>query len=821
MDVQPSVRGASGAVPRLLLIFTIALLMAVTPFGAPGVARAGVADRGCDTGDVWTPDWRGTSGADTLLVDVPTFELSNPEISIDMRGGDDLICFAVLPEAFPGTVNTVKVELGGGDDVAIFLGRITSAELVINGMGGDDTIVAVPRDPTILSDNDYPNTFNGGSGFDRLLLAGCSVEIDMVRGIGQAISGTRSACGVPYLPDVPFLSRLLKITKVNPWIATATKWLVGEASDPGPGFRFSGFPAVYGSPYADVLRGGGENDFLNGMDGDDQLYGKGGSDRLYGGRGDDLLNPGWRGSTADVPERVDGGPGTDTFDVSHDYAASQTRPKFWPLSIDLVKSEAFEQSYTGGYEAGGGEVRAVENVRGTPLADEIFGSDGINRIWGGGGADVIHGRGGDDTLFGQPGDDDLRGGAGDDVIEGGWGDDNARGGPGNDVINVGEGHDDARGGDGDDVIRGGPGDDLVSGEAGHDHLVGGGGETTIYGGPGNDVLIGHRQLDDVELIGSRLLQPGPGNDKCSSGRLMLNCEEVTRGVHALDRVPKTVAQRGCAFDAEYRLVARPPRPAWTDSHEIDAGWSVISPGVPVTLRQRRAAGVLAPPHTPFLSSVSLRVPISGAYKLRLVAGLTRDPGWQSRWDSTVTFDCPYVDAGNDRYVPHGVANTVVLQGVEIDAETISWSQESGPGQVLPASGSSFSVIKPKVSATKPGTYRMKVKATSAMDQASDTMQVHAYNLVPTANAGSDDLGVRSATYRLNGSGSDRNGDPLAYKWTLPSGVSFESGGATSLRPWVRFATSGRYELTLRACDPYSGCDTDRVVFDVSLGDGPQ
>jgi Ca2+-binding RTX toxin-like protein len=70
----------------------------------------------------------------------------------------------------------------------------------------------------------------------------------------------------------------------------------------------------------------------------------------------------------------------------------------------------------GGFAEGMGPdtIVSVENVLGSPFADDLRGDAGTNVIWGGDGDDLLNGREGDDSLDGQLGVDIGDGGVGND-----------------------------------------------------------------------------------------------------------------------------------------------------------------------------------------------------------------------------------------------------------------------------------------------------------------------------------------------------------------------------------------------------------------------
>ncbi|MER8412022.1 MULTISPECIES: Ig-like domain-containing protein, partial [unclassified Mesorhizobium] len=70
------------------------------------------------------------------------------------------------------------------------------------------------------------------------------------------------------------------------------------------------------------------------------------------------------------------------------------------------------------------------------LADQIYGTSGIDHLNGNGGNDIIIGRGGNDFLDGGAGNDTLDGGAGNDLLIGGAGQDTLTGGTGADTFKL-------------------------------------------------------------------------------------------------------------------------------------------------------------------------------------------------------------------------------------------------------------------------------------------------------------------------------------------------------------------------------------------------
>jgi len=205
-----------------------------------------------------------------------------------------------------------------------------------------------------------------------------------------------------------------------------------------------------------------------------------------------------------------------------------------------------------------------QSTVGTPLADALYGGDGLDSIHGLAGDDRLQGNAGDDTLSGDAGSNTVSGGQGDDVINasalgesrGSWahgnkGDDEVIGGAGADTLLGGQGNDFIGGKDGadylsgdlgDDEIHAGSGDDIVFGGAGADTLNSSDGSDTMLGGEGDDQLVayglGHARLDGGagdDLIVSAspeqsLLYGGAGHDRFE---LVANAPLATQAIDVI------------------------------------------------------------------------------------------------------------------------------------------------------------------------------------------------------------------------------------------------------------------------------------------------
>jgi serralysin len=229
-----------------------------------------------------------------------------------------------------------------------------------------------------LRGDDLDNLIYGQNGGDALygrggndaLVGGVGADIlDGGPGIDAASYGT-AAAGV--VAD-------LRYPGVN----------TGEAA----GDIYVSIERLYGSPFADSLRGDNLANLIFGAAGDDLIYGRGGNDTLAGGDGNDVLMGGYG---ADL---LVGGDGLDLASYGTAISALIADLRY----IGVNNGEASGDSYV-----------SIEGLVGSAFADSLRGDDLGNLIHGGGGDDALYGRGGNDTLIGEAGADLLYGGAGAD-----------------------------------------------------------------------------------------------------------------------------------------------------------------------------------------------------------------------------------------------------------------------------------------------------------------------------------------------------------------------------------------------------------------------
>jgi hypothetical protein len=217
--------------------------------------------------------------------------------------------------------------------------------LLIDGGGGSDTInlsggpgfdLAVLGDTTMYG-SDGNDHLTGGDGHDMIYADPGDDVLD----------GGRNTDYVNFQPSHAGVN--VDLANPNPQDNGA----LGKD-------QFHGIETVFGSEYDDVLAS---------PEGVGGLLGMGGNDLLIGSPSDN---------------GIDGGPGVDTVS----YARS-------PNGVGVDLGNGISQKTGAGWDT----LANVENLTGSPYADELTGNGGPNTIDGGGGADSVSGRGGADELL--------------------------------------------------------------------------------------------------------------------------------------------------------------------------------------------------------------------------------------------------------------------------------------------------------------------------------------------------------------------------------------------------------------------------------------
>jgi Ca2+-binding RTX toxin-like protein len=246
---------------------------------------------------------------------------------------------------------------------------------------------------------------------------------------------------------------------------------------------------LFGSGFADVLKGGNGHDWLNGSDGDDHVDGGAGHDWISGGAGRDRLIAGAGNDS------LHGGLGDDVYVIGKGGDQKQiVDVDYMSGNRDVVLFQDLRSQDLSSVERHGHHLLLRHSGGGQVTVDNYFVSEAHrieafqfsnNIAWNDkqlrdrvvvGGATAGH-----DTLGGYS---DMA-----NRIKGLDGNDLLYGGVLNDALTGGNGNDTLHGGDGDDILDGGAGHDVMNGGRGRDRLLPGSGNDTLNGGEGDDTYV--------------------------------------------------------------------------------------------------------------------------------------------------------------------------------------------------------------------------------------------------------------------------------------------------------------------------------------------
>lgn len=363
---------------------------------------------------------------------------------------------------------------GKGDNDSIKGGRGNDD---LFGGSGNDTLISGFRDPILVEyqpgwpfggpiitgtsplDGGNDDFMSGGSGNDRLIVSfdTRNVEVD-----GGADNDTLQI-GLSDATVQEMVDAFPEQFQTDPTLFTA---FVNLATGTGS-YRFNGSLLDLDLVIEDIENVDGTvfSETITGTSGVNILEGDGGNDTLIGGAGADTL---------------DGGVGRDR--AVYDLSAA--------IDIDLNRATQI------GGEAQGERLISIEDIDGSRNSDFIRGSSVANELWGNLGNDFLEGRGGAD------------------IIDGGAGTDTAAYEFSSNGVTVGL--------DGSGIFGGdAQGDTLVSienltGSVYSDTLTGSNGANVLRGRNGNDTLRG--------LAGNDILDGGVGADIIDGGA---DTDEVT------------------------------------------------------------------------------------------------------------------------------------------------------------------------------------------------------------------------------------------------------------------------------------------------------
>ncbi len=527
---------SNGGTDQVLSTATYTLSLAVENLTLLGTANIdGTGNNGANIliGNVGDNNLQGGNGNDSLTGDAGNDTLNGGANLDTMAGGngddvyfvdnlldvitevgatgDDLVNASVdwtLAAEFEDlTLIGTTGASGTGNGLANTLNGNIGSNL-LQGLGGDDTIVGDLTDSTLKGGND---TLDGGSGLN-VLIGGLGNDTYLVTtGFDLILEDSDAGTDTVISTQTHSLS-----SGVENLILTGLTDLAGAGNELAN--------VITGNDGNNDLSGGFNTDTLSGGLGNDSLDGGFGVDSMAGGAGDDLYLV---DDAAD--QAIEGSDaGLDTVLTTVDYTLGSNVE-------DLFATDEF------------GDIDLTGNTRN----NVIGGNHGANLLSGGSGADTLLGDDGADTLNGGTGVDSMTGGAGGDLyfvdqdldltIE--------VSGEGTDTVSSliswtlaefvenlvltgtsglsGTGNGDANtltGTSGANLLSGLGGTDILNGGDGHDTLNGGGGNDSMTGGSGNDTY----QLSSADDI---MVEAGDaGTDTVLAGfsfTLATNFENLT------------------------------------------------------------------------------------------------------------------------------------------------------------------------------------------------------------------------------------------------------------------------------------------------------
>lgn len=355
-----------------------------------------------------------------------SFDFSNVtllgDIVIDGGGGNDTIIGSGGNDVIEGGCWGDKSISGGSGNDTIHGGRGTD---MLSGGEGDDVFRGTGSTAKNGGFEGF-DSYDGGAGADSIIAFGDNVDI------GMTTFGPTTGIEVIDGSAVVNTVRLLGSWHDNLLDFSQTTLLGGNIVIDGGG----GSDTIVGSDGNDVIDGGcwGEKS-ISGGGGNDTIHGGRGTDMLSGGEGDDVFRV--TGST--VPkgdfegfDSYDGGEGTDIIAA-------------YGINVDIGLAAFITTNGIDGIDGSGatGKVRLLGDWNANALD---FSSVEI--------------KGGNITIDGACGNDSITGSSGNDIIRGGGSDDSLLGGLGDDIFQVSgnktkgfEGYDELEGGEGNDVLR--------------------------------------------------------------------------------------------------------------------------------------------------------------------------------------------------------------------------------------------------------------------------------------------------------------------------------------------------------------------------------
>ena len=296
---------------------------------------------------------------------------------------------------------------GFGNSLANHMSTYIGNGGLLDGAGGNDTLVGFSFQADTLIGNAGNDVLDGGGGGDRLVfnVAPGAANADLVIGFGSgsdrividgdahAATGPSGAFAAGDGRFVANTSGMATDTSDRVLYNTATGELWYDADGNGAGARqlvatLEGAPLLAATDIEIVDGSNPPGSVIDGSAGDDQLAGGEGNDTINGFGGNDTILAGGGGE-----DFVDGGSGRDSIDLRNSAQSG--------IAVD------FGAGTLVGGQPGSITFVSIERVVGSIFNDSMSGNAAGQNLTGQGGADTLWGAGGVDTLWGGNGGDSF------------------------------------------------------------------------------------------------------------------------------------------------------------------------------------------------------------------------------------------------------------------------------------------------------------------------------------------------------------------------------------------------------------------------------
>ncbi|HEU5145627.1 MAG TPA: PKD domain-containing protein, partial [Chryseosolibacter sp.] len=216
--------------------------------------------------------------------------------------------------------------------------------------------------------------------------------------------------------------------------------------------------------------------------------------------------------------------------------------------------------------------------------------------------------------------------------------------------------------------------------------------------------------------------------------------------------------------------------------------------------------------------------LAGSYTFRL--SVTDDKGATKYDDVNLTVSAtinkaPVANAGTDKTTT-STSITLTGSGTDSDGKIVSYKWAKSAGGTATITNASAATVT--VSGMSSGTYTLKLtvtddKGATGVDYVNITMSgtsTGTTNIVPIANAGPDKV-ISTRSITLYGSGTDKDGRIVSYKWEKYYGPAVTLTNANTATVTLSGMVDGKYFLRLTVTDDKGATDYDNMNVIVDGG----